>query len=171
VSSDDADKTTALVTQAGGSRLVPAMDVSDLGRMAVFADPQGAVFGVWQPGSHTGSELVGEVGAQTWFELTAQTPADAPAFYSSVFGWEAGGSDSYVEFTLGGTSVAGCTDPSQGTSGWVPYFGCADPAAAAEQAEALGGSILLPHTSFGGGSCVILRDPHGAVFGLVTPVG
>ena len=31
------------------------MDVMTAGRMAVFADPVGAVFGVWQPGEHKGA--------------------------------------------------------------------------------------------------------------------
>lgn len=164
---DDADKTAALVQQAGGSTLAAPMDVADLGRMAVFADPAGAVFGVWQPGAHTGSELVGEEGTQTWLELTAETPSAAQAFYGTVFGWDANVSDVYLEFTLSGTSIAGCTDPSQGTSGWMPYFGVSDPGAKAQQAQALGGSVVLPLTTFDGGSCTIVRDPHGATFGLL----
>ena len=45
---------------AGGQVLLPAMDVLDVGRMAVFSDPQGAVFSVWQAGTHPGAELVNE---------------------------------------------------------------------------------------------------------------
>lgn len=163
----DADKTAGLVEQAGGSTLAPPMDVADLGRMAVFADPAGAVFGVWQAGTHRGSELTAQDGTQTWLELTAEVPAAATAFYGSVFGWEANVSEAYVEFTLSGTSVAGCTDPAQGTSGWLPYFGVADPGASADRAQALGATVVLPLTAFEGGSCTIVRDPHGAAFGLL----
>ncbi len=165
--SDDADTTAALVEQAGGTVLAAPMDVGDLGRMAVFVDPAGAVFGVWQPGTHTGSELVDQEGAQSWLELTADDPAAAPAFYGQTLGWEAKQSPAYVEFTLAGRAVAGCTDPSQGTSGWLPYFEVADPAAKADQAVALGGAVVLPFTTFDGGSCAIVRDPHGATFGLL----
>ncbi len=164
--SDDADKTAALVEQAGGTTLAGPMDVADLGRMAVFADPAGAVFGVWQPGTHTGAELAAEDGTQTWLELTADKPADAPGFYGAVFGWAVAGTDNYVEFTLSGTSVAGCTDLSQCTVGWLPYFEVADPGEKAEQVQSLGGSVVLPLTSFDGGSCAIVRDPDGATFGL-----
>jgi predicted enzyme related to lactoylglutathione lyase len=135
--------------------------------MAVHADPSGAVFGVWQAGRHTGAELVDEEGTTAWLELTAGDPAAAAPFYRSVFGWDTDVSDGYVMFTLGGTAVAGCTDPSQGTTGWLPYFAVADPGAKAEQAQALGAALVLPLTHFDGGSCSILRDPQGAVFGLL----
>ena len=56
----DADDTAQKVTAAGGTVVVAPMDVTDLGRMAVFADPTGAVFGVWQPRAFTGADLVNE---------------------------------------------------------------------------------------------------------------
>jgi predicted enzyme related to lactoylglutathione lyase len=167
VCSDDAEKTAALVEQAGGRTLVAPLQVADLGSMAVFSDPAGAVFGVWQPGSHTGAELVDQRGTCTWRELTAAAPAEAAPFYERVFGWQARVSEAYVELQLDGTSVAGVTDPAQGTSGWLPYFEVDDPAAAADRAQELGGTLVLPHTSFDGGSCTIVRDPQGAVFGLL----
>ena len=42
------------VTAAGGQVIVPPMDVLDVGRMAVFTDPVGAVFSVWQAGHAPG---------------------------------------------------------------------------------------------------------------------
>lgn len=166
---DDSDKTAELVQEAGGSVLAPPMSVADLGRMAVFVDPQGAVFGTWQPGTHRGSELVEQDGAPAWVELVSTAPTDAAPFYRSVFGLDAGVTDEYVELTLAGRPVAGVADPSQGTAtGWLPYFGVSDPQAAAERAVALGGSLVMPLVAFPGGSCTIVRDPHGAVFGLIT---
>ena len=41
--------------------------------MAVFLDPAGAFFGVWQPGTHTGSELVDQAGTQSWVVLPLTT--------------------------------------------------------------------------------------------------
>jgi len=58
VSVADADATAAAVKEAGGSVLAEPMDVMELGRMAVFADPTGAVFGIWQPGTFHGAGLV-----------------------------------------------------------------------------------------------------------------
>lgn len=168
VCSHDADETAALVEQGGGTVIAPPMDVGDLGRMAVFLDPAGASFGVWQPGTHTGSELVDQEGTQSWVELLTADPAATAAFYGPVIGWDVKQSPEYVELTLDGRSVAGCTDLSQGTSGWLPSFEVGDPGAKADQAVALGGSVVLPVTRFDGGSCAIVRDPHGAVFGVIN---
>ena len=49
-----ADETAAKVTEAGGRVLARPFDVFDAGRMAMLADPEGAVFGVWQPGPDEG---------------------------------------------------------------------------------------------------------------------
>ena len=52
---ESADDAAARVRKAGGRVLSEPFDVFDAGRMGVFADPEGAVFCVWQPGSHRGS--------------------------------------------------------------------------------------------------------------------
>src|SRR3712207_3818403 len=51
----DADETAAKVRAAGGSVLMEPFDVGDAGRMAVCADPSGAVFCVWQAREHRGA--------------------------------------------------------------------------------------------------------------------
>jgi predicted enzyme related to lactoylglutathione lyase len=167
VATDDAAKTTELVEREGGTVVAPPMAVGDLGTMAVYLDPAGAFFGTWQAGQHVGSELVDVDGSLKWVELTAADPAASAPFYAAVFGWEVRPSEEYVELTLGGQSVAGVADAAQGTSGWLPYFQVADPAARAEQAVGLGGTLVLPLTEWPGGACTIVRDPHGATFGLL----
>jgi predicted enzyme related to lactoylglutathione lyase len=72
VSVADADATAAAVTENGGSVIAEPMDVMELGRMAVFADPGGAVFGIWQPGTFHGAGLVNEPGALAWNELNTR---------------------------------------------------------------------------------------------------
>ena len=87
VSVADADATAAAVKENGGSVISEPMDVMELGRMAIFADPTGAVFGIWQPGTFAGAELVNEPGALAWNELNTRDPSAAKAFYGAVFGW------------------------------------------------------------------------------------
>lgn len=169
---DDADKTAALVQEAGGTVVAPPMDVGDLGRMAVFTDATGSFVGSWQPGTHRGADLVEQDGAMAWVELTSRAPADAALFYETVFGLSAHLSPEYVELQLSGRSVAGVTDTSQGTDpGWIPYFGASDPAASARQAADLGGTVIVPFMEFPGGTCAIVVDPHGATFGLLRAEG
>src|SRR5690242_8505793 len=54
---DSADETAARVVGAGGTALAEPFDVSDAGCMAVFADPEGAAFCVWQAKQHKGSRI------------------------------------------------------------------------------------------------------------------
>ena len=56
VSVESADAIAARVTAAGGTVVVEPFDVGPAGRMAVFADPDGAAFRVWQAGSNHGAQ-------------------------------------------------------------------------------------------------------------------
>ena len=58
------------------------MDVMDLGRMAVFADPTGAVFGVWQPKTFAGADLVNEPNSLCWNEVLTRDSETDKAFYT-----------------------------------------------------------------------------------------
>jgi uncharacterized protein len=85
---DSADETASKVREAGGNVIMEPFDVMDAGRMAVFADPEGAVFCVWQAKDHRGSRVVNEHGAVNFNGLNTRDPATAKAFYRAVFGWE-----------------------------------------------------------------------------------
>lgn len=176
VATDDADKTAALVTEHGGTVHAAPMDVADLGRMAIFMDPTGAAFGIWQPGTMTGAELVHEEGTFGWTELASRDRALAIPFYTSVFGWGLGGAPEYTEFHVGSESVAGCMDmpemvPAEVPSYWMPYFGSEDPAAKAQHAASLGATVLVPFMEMANVAFSVVMDPNGASFGLLKVNG
>ncbi|MCW2572695.1 MAG: Glyoxalase/bleomycin resistance protein/dioxygenase [Frankiales bacterium] len=174
ICTDDADKTSALIAEAGGTVHAPGMDVGTLGRMAIYSDPAGAFFGAWQPGDHIGAQTIDSEGTFTWTELSSRDQKKAQPFYAAVFGWDAqtqGGE--YTEFHLSGRPVAGCMAmpdmvPSEVPSYWLPYFAAADPAAKAQQAAGLGGTVLVPSQEFPGGTFAVVQDPHGSTFGLLA---
>ncbi|MGZ4187386.1 MAG: VOC family protein [Solirubrobacteraceae bacterium] len=85
---DSADDTASKVRDAGGNVIMEPFDVMDAGRMAVFADPEGAVFCVWQAKRHRGARVVNEHGAVNFNSLHTRDAAAAKSFYGSVFGWE-----------------------------------------------------------------------------------
>lgn len=85
---DEADDTAAQVRAAGGLVITEPFDVVHAGRMAACADPSGAVFCLWQAGTHRGAEAVNEPGAWNWSDLNTRDIDRAKAFYGSVFGWE-----------------------------------------------------------------------------------
>ena len=85
---DSADDTASKVRDAGGKVLMEPGDVMDAGRMAVFADPEGAVFCVWQANRHKGARVVNEHGALNFNGLNTRDPEAAKTFYGAVFGWD-----------------------------------------------------------------------------------
>ena len=85
---DSADDAAAAVLAAGGRVLAPPTDIPRAGRVAVCADPSGAVFGVWQAGENRGAELVNAPGTWNFSDLTPGNASEAEKFYGAVFGWE-----------------------------------------------------------------------------------
>jgi predicted enzyme related to lactoylglutathione lyase len=85
---DSADDAASKATDAGGSVITEPFDVMDSGRMAVFADPQGAVICVWQANQHKGSQIVNEHGSVNFNDLHTNDPEGARAFYEALFGWQ-----------------------------------------------------------------------------------
>jgi uncharacterized protein len=85
---DSADETASKVLDAGGKALMEPFDVMDAGRMAVFADPEGAVFSVWQAKQHKGARIVNEAGALNFNGLNTRDVESAKSFYGTVFGWQ-----------------------------------------------------------------------------------
>ena len=83
ISVADADATADKVTAEGGTAVVTPMDVMDIGRMAFFSDPTGAVFGVWQPKTFGGADLVNEPNSLCWNEILTRDADAAKAFYTA----------------------------------------------------------------------------------------
>jgi len=169
---DDIDDVTRKAESAGGTVIVPPMDVMAAGRMAIFADTTGAVIAAWQPGEHLGAGLVNEPGTFTWSELHSSDVAKSKAFYSAVFGWGWGGSDEYSEAQVSGRTMAGLMGrpadmPAEVPDNWLVYFGSTDVDADAKKATDLGATVIAgPADIPGTGRFAVLTDPQGAAFAL-----
>ena len=181
----DADATVAKVKEAGGTTIVEPMDVGDLGRMAVFTDPEGAGFGIWQPGTFAGAEQVNDPNTFSWNELNTPNPDGAKEFYGAVFGWTAndvdlGESGTYTTWRHPGRSddeesVGGMLDmrgrvPEEVPPHWLAYFTVDSRDGTLEKAKASGGSEVLT-MDMEIGRLAIIGDPHGANFGIFEPIG
>ena len=179
LATDNADTVATKVQNNGGTVVVAPMDVGQEGRMAVFTDPDGAVFSVWQGRNMPGAQLLNAPGALTWSELTTRDPDRAKLFYSKVFGWGAqDNADSgvtYTMFTLRNKPLAGMMPmSSEATSAnlpplWMVYFAVTDCDATAARAGELGGVVAVPPADNAQGRFAVLNDPQGAVFSIITP--
>ncbi len=179
VGTDDIDALSQKVQSAGGAVLMPAFDVGDQGRMAVFADTGGAAISAWQPTNMGGFETQG-TNAFAWAELNARNVGESLAFYRDVFGWDPHTSDSpempYTEFHVDGRSIAGATEmsslaPASMPNYWLVYFGVDDVDAATTKAVEAGGQQILAPLDFPGGRMSMAVDPQGAIFGLMRLTG
>ena len=90
---DSADDAASKVRHAGGRVVTEPFDVMDAGRMAVFTDPEGAAFCVWQAKAHRGARIVNEPGTLNFNSLNTRDAQAAQSFYRAVFGWETLGLD------------------------------------------------------------------------------
>ena len=189
---DSADETAEKVKAAGGSVLQQPFDIFDAGRMAVFTDPQGARFGVWQPNQHLGTRVDNEHGAINFNDLRTSDIEGAKAFYGEVFGWgtmDMGGGNlawtltaygDHLEEVNPGTRerLSGMGRPggfenvvaSLGTAEggapphWGVTFGVDDANEVAKKAESLGGSVVAGPFDAPWVRLAVIRDPQGAAF-------
>lgn len=175
---EDIPSTLSAARAAGGKVYMDGMDVAHLGRMALLSDPEGAGFGVWQPYTFAGAEVMGEPGAVCWAEVACQNAERAKQFYGAVFGWE-GVSVSptevgYTNWKCAGRSIAGMVVmderwPMQTPlpPHWMPYFEVTDCPLSVTRAEAMGARIWVSPTDLRHGRFSILFDPTGARFAVI----
>lgn len=181
VNVDDADEVTAKVTANGGQVLVAPMDVMDVGRLGILADPVGAVLGIWQPRAHKGAGLVNEPNTYCWSELVTTDVEGSKAFYAAVFGWGAetqggaveGGGPGYTEWKVSGRSVGGMMEkpaemPAEVPPHWGVYFAVTDTDEAIARIGELGGSVLMGPMDIEPGRFAVASDPMGAVFNVLA---
>jgi predicted enzyme related to lactoylglutathione lyase len=180
---ESADDAARAAVDAGGSVVVEPFDVPPAGRIAVLADPGGAVICAWTPGDRPGAELVNEPGAWSMSALSTSDPGAVAPFYGAVFRWETDvfemGDVSVTLFRLPGfvggepsqpvprDLVAIVIPPGEGDAGpsrWNVDFWIADVDAAAATAASGGGQVLVEPYELPGFRQAVLADPGGAVF-------
>lgn len=169
IATDNADATARKASENGGQVVVPPMDVADLGRMAVFIDPTGAFFGVWQPGTFIGAGRVNEPGSLVWNSLETRNVDAAKSFYTKIFPWTSEGGTQWT-WNLDGRPVGGgiaLDDARDMPPHWLVCFAVADSDAAVTKAHELGGTVIEPGMETPFGRVAVIADPQGAVFATI----
>lgn len=171
---EDAAVLAADVPHAGGVLEFGPEAVADTGVMVFVAPPGGGTTGVWQPGTHTGTERYNTAGALSWTELWTPEPQAAVGFFQQLFGHEVteypqddGGT--YSTLIVGGAEVAGVV-AADGPATWHIYFGVASVAEAVAKAVGAGAEVLIapePEDGESLGATATLKDPQGGVFSLL----
>jgi predicted enzyme related to lactoylglutathione lyase len=174
VTVEDVDAVAARAGELGANVIAPPFDVFDAGRMAAFADPQGAMLSIWQARESIGAELVNEVGALTWNDLMSPDIPASSDFYRGLFGWEVaeieGAGGQYWSITSNGRMNGGIMPaPEGGHPAWNLYFAVQDVDATVAKAGERGGSTIAgPMDVPNGMRFAVLGDPSGAVFSVAA---
>ncbi len=177
LASDDADETAGKITAAGGQVLAAPMDVMDVGRMLVAADPAAAVFGVWQARGHTGFGLANEPGSVCWNENFSRDMDGNQAFYHAVFGYEYGDMSTpdfrYATLKIDGREAGGIGElgsgfPPEVPAHWSTYFAVENTDAAVDTITGAGGAVTRPPWDSPYGRMAVVSDDQGAAFSLMS---
>jgi uncharacterized protein len=177
VSVESADDAVARARGLGATVVTPPFNTRGVARTAVLADPEGAVFGVWERRGIDGAGVQNEAGAMWWVELLARDIQAARTFYTRLFGWAFGETQKYGNdltiFKTGEESVCSAlqVDPDWNeTPHWNVLFAVDNWDAAVRAATAHGGgrgfSRDVPHA----GRFGVISDPGGATFGIMQPL-
>jgi predicted enzyme related to lactoylglutathione lyase len=179
---NDCGETSARVTRAGGRVLAEPFDVLPAGRMAVVADPRGAVFALWEARERQGAQRINEAGAWSMSLLRTDDRAGAERFYGEVFGWTSqplDGDDMLFRLPgyVGGEpqqpvprDVVAVMTPLRKEDDFPPVwsvdFWIDDTDAAVDRIARLGGRVMVPRFDTPLFRTAVVADPAGAPFSI-----
>lgn len=176
------------IRKGGGQIVTAPVRVGQYGIGALVADPEGAVFGLWQAGTHPGfgrrrgtrgaggtggtggaggadgaGGTGGGVGTFGWVELYARDTATAEAFYPGLFHDALFGPGATREF---GRAHISDVFPAEMPPHFLVHFGVRDCEALLGTVARLGGRVRVPPFETSYGRVAVVSDNQGASFAL-----
>jgi predicted enzyme related to lactoylglutathione lyase len=163
----DVDRAARQAAALGGKvRQVPA-DLPDRGRVAVAADPRGAVFGLIRARGGDPADTFPGIGEWLWAELWTVSPELSRDFYGKIAGLKTGRVDvgarrGYKVFESEGELRAGMVQIPAGAklTDWLGYVRVEDVDATVARARAAGADSV--RFGEGANAVTIVVDPGGA---------
>ncbi len=181
----DVDAAADKVVDAGGALHMGPVDMAGVGRMAMVADPQGAMIYLMKPtppadNPDAKSDVYNFEKAQhvRWNELWTSDQAAAVALYGELFGWTqegampmgAMGDYLFIQHDGGGIGAIGRAQPGGEGARWQYFLGVDDIDRAIKAVNDGGGELIGDPQQIPGGEFTVYgHDPQGATFGLVGP--
>ncbi len=173
VAVDSADEAAARASVSGGTIARDPFDIPGVGRSCIVQDMHGAQIAPFVP-SHS---FPAPSGMFVWAELFTPDPVAATPLYEAVLDWRVASPDNRAKAahrlfeTPNGDRVAGLSQSEQRgdlPTGWVPFLAAPNLDEAVDRVVSLGTQPLGAPIALGDGrSAQVLRDPLGAIFGVV----
>ncbi len=165
------------VTEAGGRVLAAPKKMAKRGEQAVFADPEGAVFGAIKSSSGDPEDFLADPGDWIWIQLLSRDARKAAEFYRHVAGYEIientadNRVNDYILISEGyarGTVRTIRSENPQVKPTWLPFVRVKNVGESVARAKELGGRTMLePKPEIYNGKLAVLADPTGAVIGIM----
>lgn len=177
ISVSNVEKAAKAVTKAGGKVLAEPQKMPERGEQAVFADSEGALFGVVRSSSGDPADFLAEPGDWIWVQLLSRNGRKAAEFYRMVAGYtvvENAETNRLSDFILTSEGYARATVRTirQDSDGvrptWLPFVRVLNVGETVAKAKQLGGKVLIePTTELFDGKVAVLADPTGAAIGIM----
>ncbi|WP_328748216.1 VOC family protein [Streptomyces sp. NBC_00285] len=149
---------------AGGQVVTAPVPVAGLGTSALVTDAEGAVFGLWEPGSHQGFGSRHEPGTFAWAELYARDTEAANAFYGELFHDALFGPEAHPDF---GRALVSDVFPAEMPPHFLVHFGVEDCESVLGTVSRLGGRVQAPPFETSYGKVAVVTDNQGASFAVL----
>jgi predicted enzyme related to lactoylglutathione lyase len=166
-----------VIKRSGGHALAEPRKLPKRGEQAIFADPEGAVFGVLKSGSGDPEDFLAEPGDWIWIELLSRDARKAADFYREVAGYEVmqnTESNRLSDYVLVSEGYARATVRTLSSANaqvkptWLPFVRVKDVHQSMALARELGGQALLePKAELLEGKLAVIADPTGAALGIM----
>ncbi len=174
ISVADLDESLVALDKAGGKQVDAPISVSGVGRVVTIEDADGALLHLLASEHGDPPDVEPTHHTWIWHELLANHADRAVAFYEAAFGYQTGpleakpNTEYRVLISAGAPRAGIMNNPFESTrSIWIPYLRVEDPAALAERASALGGTVVLaPDPNLRNGNLALILDPTGAPIAL-----
>ncbi|GAA3788263.1 VOC family protein [Streptomyces phyllanthi] len=160
----DATALAGRIEAAGGQVVTAPVPVGPLGTTALVTDPEGAVFALWQPGTHHGFARRHEPGTFAWAELYARDTKVANDFYGTLFHDALFGPGASPDF---GRADLAEVFPPEMPPHFLVHFGAEDAEDTLVAVRRLGGRVQVPPFDASYGRVAVVTDDQGASFALL----
>jgi predicted enzyme related to lactoylglutathione lyase len=177
ISVSNVERATETVTRSGGKVLLEKQRLPKRGEQAVFADVEGALFGVVKSSNGDPEDFLAEPGDWIWVQLLSRDARKAAEFYRAVAGYdivENTESNRVSDYVLASEGYARATVRAipaankQTRPTWLPFVRVKSVTDSVALAKQLGGKVLIePSPDLLEGKVAVIADPTGAAIGIM----
>jgi predicted enzyme related to lactoylglutathione lyase len=177
ISVTSVERAQRIVTKAGGRVLAAPKKFPKRGEQAVFADPEGALFGVVKSSSGDPQDFKADPGDWIWIQLMCRDGVQAAEFYRKVGGYEViknTSNNRLSDQVLASEGYARATVRTipKGYENvhptWLLFVHVQSVSESVAHTKQLGGKVLIePRPEFLESKVAVIADPTGAAIGLL----